>query len=183
MSRISEMRRLMLEKILEDLHFAPMNQDELAQRKRPPHLASRSFGNQSTIQFVTVCTDQRQKVLAAAEVHQCLLDAWREADAYLVGRYVLMPDHIHLFCAPNRYPETELKRWIRYWKSLVARRFPFELQGKLWQREFWDRQLRSGDSYSEKWAYVDANPVRAGLASETRQWPYAGEMVQLAWHD
>ena len=109
--------------------------------------------------------------------------AWREADAYLVGRYVLMPDHIHLFCAPNRYPETELKRWIRYWKSLVARRFPFELQGKLWQREFWDRQLRSGDSYSEKWAYVDANPVRAGLASETRQWPYAGEMVQLAWHD
>jgi REP element-mobilizing transposase RayT len=34
-----------------------------------------------------------------------------------------------------------------------------------WQSDFWDRTLRSDESYAEKWEYVRLNPVRHGLAS------------------
>jgi REP element-mobilizing transposase RayT len=53
---------------------------------------------------------------------------------------------------------------------------------KLWQRDFWDRQLRSGDSYSEKWDYVHHNPVRASLVTEPDEWKFQGEMSVLRWH-
>jgi len=33
-----------------------------------------------------------------------------------VGRYVVMPDHIHLFAAPGELQEP-LENWIRFWKS------------------------------------------------------------------
>ena len=94
-----------------------------------------------------------------------------------------MPDHIHLFCAPNRYPEEPLRSWVAYWKSIVARDFPSDYKKGVWQRDFWDRQLRSGESYSEKWAYTAANPVRANLCKQTNQWPHAGELNKLMWHN
>ena len=39
--------------------------------------------------------------------------------------------------------------------------------------------LRGGESYAQKWDYVRANPVRAGLVSEAESWPYAGEIVVI----
>jgi putative transposase len=60
-----------------------------------------------------------------------------------------MPDHIHLFCAPNGLEAPSLERWMRFWKSFVTRSMG-ELSGALWQRHHWDRQLRSGESYGDK---------------------------------
>ena len=53
----------------------------------------------------------------------------------------------------------------------------------LWQRDCWDRQLRIGASYSEKWEYVRRNPVRADLVENPDDWPWQGEMNSLPWHD
>jgi len=46
------------------------------------------------------------------------------ADTRLIGQYVLMPDHLHLFAAPNPVGEGEapaeprsFDSWVRYWKS------------------------------------------------------------------
>jgi len=33
---------------------------------------------------------------------------------------------------------------------------------------------RSADSYGQKWEYVRANPVRAGLAKSWEDWPFCG---------
>jgi putative transposase len=73
-----------------------------------------------TIVFVTVCTKDRRPWLATSENHTALLSVWREARAWVVGRYVLMPDHLHLFAAPGRL-ELPLDNWIRYWKSQFTR--------------------------------------------------------------
>jgi putative transposase len=54
-----------------------------------------------TILFLTVCTVHRTATLAEQIYHDALVQAWTEADAWLVGAYVIMPDHIHLFCAPR----------------------------------------------------------------------------------
>jgi hypothetical protein len=46
-----------------------------------------------------------------------------------------------------------------------------------------DHLLRSGDSYSQKWAYVRENPVRAGLATGWEEWPFLGEIFALEFYD
>jgi REP element-mobilizing transposase RayT len=135
------------------------------------------------IYFVTVCTAGRRECLADPQVHSLLREIWLTHDRYRVGRYVLMPDHLHFFCAPGTWPPENLGGWMRFWKSAAARRWPGGPQPSPWQRDFWDTQLRQGESYTGKWHYVCENPVRAGLASRAENWPYQGEIFPLLWHD
>jgi REP element-mobilizing transposase RayT len=77
--------------------------------------------NRSVIVFLTVCTKDRTPVLACEPMHDWLRKAWGMAGHWTVGRYVVMPDHIHLFCAPGTYPPTPVKKWAEYWKGMIAR--------------------------------------------------------------
>ncbi len=150
-------------------------------RTRPIHFAPRlTYGREPVIIFVTVCTAKRRKILASDQAHDAIVAAWGAATAWLVGRYVIMPDHMHFFCAPNECEAPVLERWTRYWKSLATRSLSM-VAGQLWQRDHWDRQLRRGESYDEKWDYVCANPVRHGLVAQAKEWPYQGEIHVLRW--
>ena len=152
--------------------------DDMQRRKRPVHWLP-ELDHVSPIVFLTCCTKNRRACLADETVHQALRAAWGMATHWTVGRYVVMPDHIHLCCAPM--PDAgALTRWISFWRSLVTRRLG-EAAGDLWQREFWDRQLRRHESYAEKWDYVRQNPVRAGLVEQADDWPFQGELDSLEW--
>lgn len=93
-----------------------------------------------------------------------------------------MPDHVHFFARPASEAKP-LSAFIRDWKKWTSRRIAAALKiaPPLWQPEFFDHVLRSADSYSEKWDYVRANPVRAGLCETPDQWRYAGECVPLSF--
>jgi putative transposase len=159
-----------------DMTSDPSN--SLPARSRPAHPPVRELGNRSMIVFVTVCTSGRQPVLANPVIHGFLRESWERAGHWLVGRYVVMPDHIHLFCAPGKNPPEPIRSWISYWKRLVA----FSQGGSIWQKNYWDTQLRRHESYEAKWAYVYDNPVRAGLVAQADAWPYRGELNILRWH-
>jgi putative transposase len=148
-------------------------------RSRPVHLPVLAGHGRTALVFLTVCTRERQPVLATPEMHQLLRNAWTSADHWLVGRYMIMPDHIHLFCAPATQPPESLVTWTAYWKRLAA----LSTGGSFWQKNFWDIQLRGHESYQQKWDYVRNNPVRAGLISAADAWPHQGELNVLAWHD
>ena len=156
-------------------------------RRFPAHQPAVETFNRSVIIFLTVCAAQRNPIFAEERVHNILLNAWKSADQWCVGRYVIMPDHIHLFCSPAVREYPALKEWVRYWKSLTARLLvEFGAGGTapsrtIWQRDFWDTQLRTHESYSEKWEYVRRNPVRAGLVTHPDQWPFQGEIHSLRW--
>ncbi|MBL7077452.1 MAG: transposase [Kiritimatiellae bacterium] len=150
-------------------------------RKTPAHHPVHDASNRPSIVFVTVCTQNRSRILATDDVHAVLREAWLTADAYRVGRYVIMPDHIHLFCSPASHDPPSLRRWVQYWKSTASRKWPRLGEHPVWQRSFWDTQLRRGESYSEKWEYVRENPVRAGLCDDSDTWRFQGEMDVLMW--
>jgi putative transposase len=152
------------------------------ERKRPAHAVPCDYFGRSTIIFLSACTKARRPALANALVHRCLLRVWRDADRWLVGRYMVMPDHIHLFCAPGTIPPQPLEGWVRYWKSQVSRNLGCG-EGQLWQTDFWDVQLRGGESYGLKWEYVRNNPVRAGLVAKSDAWPFQGEIHPLRWRE
>jgi putative transposase len=149
-------------------------------RKHPIHLPPHEVHNRSIIIFVTACTAKRREILASPSSHNAIVAALREANTWLVGRYVIMPDHIHLFCAPNGLDAPSLERWMRYWKSIATRNMG-KRSGDVWQRHHWDRQLRSGESYGEKWEYVRNNPVRHGYVPDAEAWPYQGGISELRW--
>jgi REP-associated tyrosine transposase len=142
----------------------------------------------SPIYFITMCTKDRRPVLARDKVTEILIEEWRaahERHGWAVGRYVIMPDHVHFFCRPE-LGATKLSEFIGAWKSWTSRKI-HALGGPrsataataLWQREFFDHALRSDESYREKWNYVFDNPVRAELVSKTQEWKYAGEIETL----
>lgn len=141
------------------------------------------FGNRSNIVFLTACAAGRKKILAKEDIHALLAECWIKASDWIVGHYVILPDHLHLFCAPNRFEPRSIQNWVAFWKSLASRRWPRPEEQPVWQIDCWDRQLRSGDSYSAKWAYVRENPIRHGLCKQVTDWPYQGELNQLPWHD
>ena len=155
----------------------------LPRRKTPVHMPVAARRDGSAIVFLTVCSEKRKAILARSDVHELLINAWRQADAWLVGRYVIMPDHVHLFCAPGVLDAPELKQWVQYWKTMASRAWPRPVEQPVWQKSFWDTQLRRGESYSSKWEYVRMNPIRAGLCVTPGDWPFQGEMKILAWND
>lgn len=152
-------------------------------RKRPAHFTTVESDSRSIIIFLTVCTKRRRPLLANERAAELLREAWSAATVWSVGRYVILPDHIHLFCAPNTFPPERLKKWISFWKNSVTRAWLNRDQIPLWQPEYWDRQLRRGESYAEKWEYVANNPVRHGYVARAEEWPYSGELNVLHWHD
>ncbi|MEY2504673.1 MAG: hypothetical protein QOG27_953 [Verrucomicrobiota bacterium] len=153
------------------------------QRHKPAHFPTVESGFRSIIIFLTVCTKGRRPLLANDAAARLIVEAWVAADFWVVGRYIILPDHIHLFCAPNTHPPQPLKNWISFWKNRVTRSWPHRDEIPIWQSEYWDRQLRRGESYDQKWDYVENNPARHGYVMVADDWPYQGELNVLQWHD
>jgi putative transposase len=139
---------------------------------RPPRLDVIFPSGNPPVFFVTICTAQRRRCLDNDAVHHAFQQFARRGQQQhhiAVGRYVIMPDHLHLFvCGP---PEFDLSQWVRLLKRAVT-----EGPGT-WQRGFFDHLLRSDESYGQKWEYVRQNPVRAGLVVRPEDWPYRGLAV------
>ncbi len=149
-------------------------------RKKPTHLFDVGPPGRHKVFFVTVCTKNKRPLLANPSTHQLLLNAWDNASAWMVGRYVVMSDHIHLFCCPAT-DEVSLQSWIRFWKSCITKSWPDPTQLPLWLQNYWDRQLRRAETYDSKWQYVCQNPVRHKLVENAQDWPYQGELNILRW--
>jgi REP element-mobilizing transposase RayT len=132
-----------------------------------------------TIVYLTVCTKDRIPWLATPEVHSLLISTLQKAQAWRVGRYVIMPDHLHLFTAWID-GSIELDNWVRYWKSQFSKRN--KGKGGEWQTGHWDTRLRGVKAYESKWEYVRNNPVRHKLVTRAEDWPYQGELFLLDWN-
>jgi REP element-mobilizing transposase RayT len=137
----------------------------------PPRIPAWLRWEQSVIYFVTICVKDRKRVLANDAAFNAFKNAAAKLREWRVLAAILMPDHLHIVVAPRERDarlgnfSAALKRWMR--KELDA---SWE-----WQLGCFDRLLRSDESLHEKWLYLQENPVRAGLVSNWRDWPYRFE--------
>ena len=133
--------------------------------------------------FLTICAADRRQILhrpgVACVLIQALYDAPR-VHGWKVGRFVIMPDHVHFFCLAVSDGK-DLAAFVRDWKRWTARKIAETtlISSPIWQREFFDHVLRSSGSYAAKWNYVRENPVRAGLVADADDWPHQGECAAL----
>ncbi|HSP44690.1 MAG TPA: transposase [Chthoniobacterales bacterium] len=158
-----------------------MSDKTRVERHRRPLRLGRLFSSVRPFYFVAFNTYKRRPILACAEINELFRSFSDRAEEYdvAVGRYVIMPDHVHLFVA---LPATEitLSRWVQMLRTVLGKMLlRLGVEKPHWQEGFFDHVLRSSESYSEKWEYVRLNPVRAGLCEEGELWPYQGEIVSI----
>jgi putative transposase len=154
---------------------------ELISRKLPAKDAP-GITFRPSVMFVTVCTKNRGRFLARDEVHRALRAAWSDGSHWVVGRYVIMPDHLHLFACERNDRSCSVDQWSRWWKRRVCLLLECA-ENSFWQKGIWDTRIYSGDLYRGKIYYVVNNPVRAGLVTNSDAWAYQGEINRLPWVD
>ena len=128
--------------------------------------------------FITSCLQDRRHLLACDGAMRILVEEWTSAlskHSWGVGRFVIMPDHVHFFCRPA-VSAVSLSIFMMRWKEWTSKKLSRTLAAAqpIWQPKFFDHLLRSDESYSEKWLYVRDNPVRAGLVASQEDWKYQG---------
>jgi putative transposase len=112
---------------------------------------------------------------------QLLWQNLKEAEVRLLG-WCLMPNHVHLIAEPEREDSLALLlrrvhgRYAQYYNARVGR------SGHLWQNRFFACVL----SESHLWtalAYVDLNPVRAGMVENAAVYPWSSAPAHLSGVD
>ena len=150
-----------------DTPQVPVGDDTYAYRRRLPHLVKRD-----RTYYVTFCTYGRQILPPPARtltLASCIHDhgtlCWMDC-------VVVMHDHVHLVVQPHE--SATLARILDRIKGASAHRVNrlFRRTGSIWQRESFDRMVRSEESLRKKREYVFANPVRAGLVGRAEEYPW-----------
>ena len=146
---------------------------------RPPRLAPVFNSYAAPLFFVTACTLHRRRFSSMQTVTDAFVEYARRAHSFniAVGRFVIMPDHLHLFvCGDQNFV---LGEWMKGLKRAMSTPFRMSDNPLKWQPGFFDHLLRNDESYGQKWNYVRENPVRAGLVDTSDHWPYQGELVYI----
>jgi REP element-mobilizing transposase RayT len=97
---------------------------------------------------------------------------------YRLLAWCVMPNHVHVVFV--LLPGQELAAVLRSWKSYTARMTNRILgrTGAVWQREYYDRLIRSGEELERAIRYVVRDPERAGLKDWEWVW-CAGEDARV----
>ncbi len=130
----------------------------------------------SQIYLITFATDKRQAVffendLAARFFCVALNDSrlWHEAKLMC---WVLMPDHVHLLIQIG--DQESISQLISRIKTNTARIVNLALgrTGRLWEKGFHDKAIRSEEHIVDVARYIVMNPLRAGLVKSVGMYPY-----------
>ncbi len=127
-----------------------------SKRRRLPH-----WRIPESLYFLTFRIHSKQFDLKAHEktvIADCL--KFFNQDRYDIYAYVVMDNHCHIIVQPFR--EYPLEKITHSWLSFSAHELQrkFCRSGSLWQREPYDRIIRSETDLDEKSQYVIENPWR-----------------------
>jgi putative transposase len=132
----------------------------------------------SIIYFATVCVKDRRKVLANETVFEAIKATIAQLQKWYVLSATIMPDHVHLIVSPVEERELSIGDFSTGFKRLLRKNLssqPWE-----WQRGCFDRLLRSDENLTNKWRYVQDNPVRHGFVQKAEDWPYQLDFVNAS---
>ena len=99
---------------------------------------------------------------------------------YRLLAWCIMPNHVHtLIETQEGFPLADV---LHSWKSFTSHKANGLLQrnGELWQREYLDRYVRNAEHYGNVVAYIEENPVEAGLARVKTDWPWSSARFRIS---
>jgi putative transposase len=121
--------------------------------------------------FLTFSCFHRRPYLsagAAMDLFEDALERVRRRYLFVVGGYVVMPEHVHLLVnEPGRGPLSRTVQALKLSVSMRSRERPF------WQAHYYDFNISTHDKFVEKLRYIHRNPVRRGLAARPEDWKWS----------
>ncbi|MGD9816309.1 MAG: transposase [Hyphomonadaceae bacterium] len=104
-------------------------------------------------------------------VQDCLLHD--DGERYALVAWCVMRTHVHAL-VELRF-EAKLAEIVQTWKSVTAHAINRSegRNGRLWRREYFDRFMRNGQQLASTIAYIENNPVAAGLCKEPADWRHS----------
>ena len=139
--------------------------------------------------FFTVVTNRRRLLFHKPESREILRRVVHEVRnnyPFTIDAWVLLPDHMHcIWTLPEGCSNFSL-RW-----SLIKAGFSKRTchlfhtedwmnasrvkhrESAIWQRRFWERQIRDEKEYSACMDYIHYNPVRHGWVQRVADWPHS----------
>ncbi|MDD3579522.1 MAG: transposase [Desulfobacca sp.] len=141
------------------------------------------------IYFFTVNTHRRRPILTLPIARQALrlgIQRARQTLPFDIEAFVLLPDHLHTIWT---LPEDDANcpaRWAIIKREVSKRcihliNLPEEVSASrqrrqeygIWQRRFWEHQIRDEVDFQRHVDYIHWNPVKHGLVHEVVDWPYS----------
>ena len=96
-----------------------------------------------------------------------------DGEHYALAAWCVMPTHVHVL-VEQRF-ERSLADIVQAWKSVAAHAINKRenRKGRLWRREYFDRFMRSEEQFATTVAYIENNPVAAGLCEAPEDWRFS----------
>ncbi len=137
--------------------------------------------------FFTLVTHRRCPILTTSENIDLLREAFRyvmKQHRFKIDAIVILPEHLHcLWTLPENDADFST-RW-RLIKSYFSRKCQVDYQGKMtlsrkkkgekaiWQRRFWEHQIRDDRDFINHVEYIHYNPVHHQLVKAPKDWQYS----------
>ncbi|MFE1747914.1 transposase [Coleofasciculus sp. H7-2] len=137
--------------------------------------------------FFTLVTHNRRKFLCIPSNISILRNAFREiikTHPFKIDACVILPDHLHCIWTLPDGDSDFSTRW-RLIKSYFSRncepqyhqKVSLSRQSKkeqsIWQRRFWEHQIRDEEDFAKHIDYIHYNPVKHGLVKAPKDWEYS----------
>ena len=147
------------------------------QERKPNRLSEYDYSTHG-VYFVTLCTQNRQKILSSIVgdgfpvpkpygliAEEFIAQIPVKYPSVTVNKYVIMPDHIHLLLRigeeGTENPSPTLGNVIGWYKYQVTKQINLQLGGngeRIFQRSYYDHVIRNQQDYDEIWQYIENNP-------------------------
>ena len=100
-----------------------------------------------------------------------------KTEKWIVYRFVIMPNHIHLFMSILESNLKESLEDFKRWTGHQAAKLVELPRGRFWQDEWFDHWSRSDEQDDQIDAYILDNPRKAGLVKRSEVWKYGGAFL------
>jgi putative transposase len=111
----------------------------------------------------------------ASIVKDALLYGEATRHFYSLHGWVIMPNHVHVvFDLHSALPT--IMRWLKGRTGREANKHLGRTGMPFWQDESYDHWIRSAEELHDVIAYVEDNPVKAGLVDVKEQWPWSSAL-------
>jgi len=139
--------------------------------------------------FFTVVTYKRQQILTKPESRRILravISEVKKEYPFKIDAWVLLPEHIHCIWTLPSGDADYSKRWglikLRFSTQAKSLFFRPELINKskqkhressIWQRRFWEHEIRDQNDFNRHMDYIYYNPLKHGHVSQVIDWPFS----------
>ena len=108
----------------------------------------------------------------ARQVAEAIRTGESRKQFYQLQAWVVMPNHVHVLILP-RVALAQITHWIKGKTAREANLLLGRTGEPFWQEESYDRWVRNEREFHRIVAYVEENPVSAGLAAAPEDWPWS----------